>query len=77
MDWRVKLVEGWQRAWTWLSIQVAALGVAFGALTTDVQAAVLDFIGLPASRVPLALGLMMMIGRLINQAPKAPPRDDQ
>lgn len=39
----------------------------FGALPTDTQAAILDFVGLPPSRLPAVLGLLMIVGRLLAQ----------
>lgn len=61
------LVPDWRRAWRMLSVQIAAAAVLFGALPPDTQAAVLDLVGVPASRVPAILGLLFMAGRLVGQ----------
>lgn len=62
-----RLIPNWRRAWRMASMRLAALAVLFGALPADAQAAVLDLIGVPASRVPAILGLLIMAGRLIQQ----------
>lgn len=49
------------------SMQLAAAAVLFGTLPADTQAAVLDLVGVPASRVPAILGLLFMAGRIVGQ----------
>lgn len=61
------LISNWRAAWRMLSVQIAATAVLFGALSPDTQAAVLDLVGVPASRVPAILGLLFMAGRLVSQ----------
>jgi hypothetical protein len=61
------LIQQWRRAWRLLSVQVAGAAVLFGALPAETQAAVLDMVGLPPSRLPAVLGLLMIVGRLLAQ----------
>lgn len=65
---RGALIPDAGRAWRFLSVQVAAVGVAFGLLPADIQAAMLDWVGVPASRIPAVLGVMMILGRLKAQS---------
>lgn len=67
MKLRPKLIPNWRRAWRMASVQVAAVLVAWGTLPTDVQAAIVGAIGLPAERVPAILGVLMLLVRLIDQ----------
>lgn len=67
-----ELIPDWRGAWRYWSTQIAALAVLFGALPADTQAAVLDTIGVPASRVPAILGLLVIAARMVSQRPKAP-----
>lgn len=64
---RVRPIPQWRRAWRMLSVQAAAFAVAWGALPEDAQAAVLDAVGVPASRVPALLGMLFLVGRLVAQ----------
>lgn len=64
------IIPNWRRAWRMVSVQIAAIAVVFGTLPQDAQAAVLDLVGVPASRVPAIIGALFMVGRLISQ-PKA------
>lgn len=68
----MRLVDDWRAAWRWLSVQIAALAVLWGILPPDQQAAILDFVGVPASRVPAVLGLAVIAGRLLAQRQPAP-----
>lgn len=69
---RLFLVPHWRRAWRWLSVQVAALAVIWGMVPGDTQAAMLDAVGVPASRVPAVLGLMFIAARLLAQGSDKP-----
>lgn len=62
-----ELIPEWRRAWRFLSVQIAAAGVIFGSLPAETQAAMLDAVGLPASRLPAILGLLVLVGRLVSQ----------
>lgn len=63
----MKLIPEWRRAWRMLSVQVAGAAVLFGTLPAETQAAMLDLVGLPPSRLPAVLGLLMIVGRLLAQ----------
>jgi hypothetical protein len=63
----MKLIPEWRRAWRMLSVQVAGAAVLFGTLPAETQAAMLDLVGLPPSRLPAVLGLLMIVGRLWAQ----------
>lgn len=69
------LIPNWRRAWRMASVQLAALAVIFGALPADTQASVLAMVGVPASRVPAIMGLLIILVRLIQQpaAAETPP----
>jgi len=62
------IIPNWRSAWRMASVQIAALAVLFGALPVDTQAAMLDLVGVPASRVPAILGLLIMAGRMVQQS---------
>lgn len=62
------LIENWRSAWRYITVQLGALMVAWGLIPADQQAAILAAIGLPAERVPAVLGLMVLVGRLVNQS---------
>lgn len=70
----MQLIPNWRKAWRMLSVQLAILAVAFGALPTDAQGAMLDVIGVPSSRVPAVLGFLFLIGRLISQPAVQPDK---
>lgn len=53
-----------------LSVQLAALAVAWGVVPLDQQTAVLELLGVDPSRVPAILGLLVIAARLVDQ-PKA------
>ena len=60
-------IENWRSAWRMASVQVASVAVVFGSLPTDVQATVLDAVGVSPARVPAVLGLAMLLARIISQ----------
>lgn len=63
----MKIIPNWRRAWRMASMQIAGLAVVFGTLPADAQAAMLDMVGVPPTRVPAILGLLFMAGRLLAQ----------
>jgi hypothetical protein len=63
----VKPIPEIRNAWRMLSVQVAAVAIAWGAMPTDLQSAVLAAVGVPAERVPAVFGLLFLIGRLVAQ----------
>lgn len=64
---RPVLIVDWRRAWRMLSVQAAALACTIGLLPPDQQTALLAAIGVPPERLPLALGLLFLGARLLNQ----------
>lgn len=63
---RIVIVD-WPRAWRMLSVQAGLLACTIGLLPPDQQAALLAMAGVPAERLPLALGLLFLAARLLNQ----------
>lgn len=63
----MKFIPEIKSAWRMLSVQIAAAAIAFGLLPPDQQAGVLQFIGLPTDRLPAALGILFLLGRLVSQ----------
>lgn len=63
----IKAIPEWRRAWRMLSVQVAALMVAWSALPEPVQASILGLLGIPPGTVTAVLGLGVILGRLIEQ----------
>ena len=64
---RPVLIVDWRRAWRMLSVQAGLLACTIGLLPPDQQAALLAMAGVPAERLPLALGLLFVAARLLNQ----------
>lgn len=63
----MKLIENWRSAWRMLSVQVATLAIVWGALPVDQQAAILALFGVGPERVPLVLGLAVILARVVSQ----------
>ena len=68
----MKAIESWRQSWRMLSVQVAAVAVAWSAMPADAQAAVLGVLGVGPERIPGILGLLVIVARLIDQ-PKTRP----
>lgn len=68
----MKAIENWRQSWRMLSVQVAAVAVAWSAMPADAQAAVLGVLGVGPERIPGILGLLVIAARLIDQ-PKTRP----
>ena len=64
----MKLIDNWQRAWRFFSVQAAAVAVILGSLPVETQAAVMGVFGVGPERMPAALGLLMIFARLVDQA---------
>ena len=64
---KLQPIPNWRRAWRMLSVQVAAVAVAWGTLPPDTQAAILQAVGIGPERVPAVLGALFLLGRLIDQ----------
>ena len=63
----MKLIPNWRSAGRMLSVQIAGIAVLFGALPSDQQAAILSLLGVGAEGIPLALGLAVIVARVIDQ----------
>lgn len=66
----MKLIDNWHTAWRYITVQLGALMVTWGLLPPEQQSAILAIIGLPAERITAVLGLMVIAGRVVSQAPK-------
>jgi hypothetical protein len=62
-----ELIPEWRNAWRMLSVQIAALAVVWGSVPADVQALLLEAVGVPVERVPAVLGLVLIVARLVSQ----------
>lgn len=62
-----KLIPNWRAAPRMLSVQIAALAVAWGSAPVDLQTAMLAAIGIGPERIPAVLGALFLLGRLIDQ----------
>lgn len=61
------IVNEWKSAHKMLSMWVATLAVAFGAMPPDMQAAVLEALHVPQNRIAAVIGGLFMVGRMVNQ----------
>lgn len=64
----MKLIDNWRRAWRFLSVQAATLAVILGSMPVEAQSAVMGVFGVGPERMPAALGLLMIVARLIDQS---------
>lgn len=80
----MRLVKDWRKAWKWLSVQLAAIGVLItSALIIAPQAVLMAWAMLPDAlreelgdwkkQIAAAVFLMAIVARLIDQAPKDKP----
>jgi hypothetical protein len=60
------LIPDIRRAWRFASVRVATLAALFGTLTPDQQAAILAWLHVPPDRLPLALGLLFILARVLQ-----------
>lgn len=67
------LTKNWRDAWKWFSVQGAALIVAWSLTPADTQAALLSLFGWTEGQVTAALGVLTLLGRLIDQGKKPEP----
>ena len=63
----MKLIPNIRSAWRMLTVQLATLGIGFGLLPPETQAAMLDALGVPQSRVTAVLGVLVLVGRVVAQ----------
>ena len=71
----MKLIDNVSRAWRLLSVQIAAIAVAWGLMPGPQQSAILDWIGLGQDKVPTVLGVMFLLARVIKQPKALAPKD--
>ena len=69
----MRLIPNWRQAWRMLTMRLALCGIGFGLLPPDTQAAILEAIGVPASRVTAVLGVLFIAGRVVAQPKVTPP----
>ena len=62
-------IPEWRRAWRLLSVQAAAVAVAFGLMPPDMQAGILAALGVTPERAPAVLGVVFLVARLVSQTP--------
>lgn len=70
MPRKPKLVPDWRQWPRMASVQIASVCTVFGLLPVDQQAAILELVGLPAERLPAAMGLAFIAARLWAQPAK-------
>ncbi len=63
----MKLIPDWRQAWRMFSVQVAGLAIVWGALPVDQQAAILALFGVGPERVPLFIGLAVIVACVVSQ----------
>jgi hypothetical protein len=65
------LIPEWRQAWRMFSVNIAAIGAVLsgGWIITphDQQVAILAFMGVSEAAVPMALFLLVILGRLVQQ----------
>jgi hypothetical protein len=66
---RPRLVDNWRSAASMWSVRIAGLATIFGLLPPDQQAAILEYLHVPANRVPAVMGLVFIVARLWAQQP--------
>lgn len=71
----MKLIDNIRQAPRLWSVQLASLLVAWGALPLDMQAALVQLVGIPPERVPAILGLLVILGRLVQQPALQPGQE--
>ena len=65
---KIQLIPNARHAWKMLSVRLATLVVAWGSLPADTQASIVAWSGVPPANVPAILGLLVIGGRLLQQA---------
>ena len=67
MQFEIRPIAEWRRAWRMLSVQVAALAVVWVGLPAETQAAILELLHIEPRFMPGIVGMAVIIGRLIDQ----------
>lgn len=63
----MRLIPEWRRAWRMLSVQAASLILVWVALPVETQTAILVWSGVRTESITAALGLLVILGRLVDQ----------
>ena len=63
----MNIIPNWRSAWRMLTVQLATVGIGFGLLPPETQAAMLEAVGVPASRVTAVLGVLVLLARVVAQ----------
>lgn len=71
----LRLIPNWRAAWRMFSVQMAGALVAWSMLPPDSQMLLIGWTGFPAERVPALLGILAVVGRLVQQPSVQPPSD--
>ena len=70
------IVDDWRASWRWLTVHLTGVLIVWSSLDPKTQA---DILGgwVPPERVPLVLGVLILVGRYIKQRrePQAPGSD--
>jgi hypothetical protein len=73
----MKLIDNIRQAPRLWSVQLSALLVAWSALPLDMQAALVQLVGIPPERVPGILALLVIVARLVQQPALQQPQERQ
>jgi hypothetical protein len=73
----MKLIDNIRQAPRMWSVQLASLLVAWSALPLDMQAALVQAVGIPQERVAAVLGLLVILARLVQQPALQKPQEPQ
>ena len=63
----MKLIDNASDSWKFMSVQVAIASAAWGSMPESWQAVALSYIGVPQSRIPLLIGALVIVTRIIKQ----------
>lgn len=63
----MRLISNWRMAWRLFTVQLGLIGVAWVALPSEAQAAILKACGLTEAQLPAVLGVLVIVARVIAQ----------
>lgn len=63
----MNLIPNWQKAWRMFSVQLAAALVVWASTPTETQNAIMQIIGIGRDQMAGILGILIIVGRLIEQ----------
>ena len=70
----MNLIPNWQKAWRMFSVQLAAALVVWASTPTETQNAIMQIIGIGRDQMAGILGILIIVGRLIEQPKLAPEK---